>query len=163
MTRHQQCQVMQLEKLYQNNTHQPTIACIRKNRFSAKSKVCTINKSQSQTERELLFNPLLHLHANHCRKPYLQKMLILIRSTLTKFPDTIGQQLILIIKTNISKKTCHRTEKIFSYNTLRTFAFAIQPTSLTHKHIQKSANAKALSNAVFHLRQIFIQNLYYAG
>jgi len=32
--------------------------------FSAKSKVSAFNKSQCQTESEVLFNPLLLIHAN---------------------------------------------------------------------------------------------------
>ncbi len=36
-----------------------TTACIRNSGFSAKSKVCTFNKSKSQPESEVLFNPLL--------------------------------------------------------------------------------------------------------
>lgn len=33
----------------------PTTACIRNRGFSAKSKVCAFNKSQCQTESEVLF------------------------------------------------------------------------------------------------------------
>jgi hypothetical protein len=38
-------------------------ACIRNSGFSAKSKVSAFNKSQCQTESEVLFNPLLLIHA----------------------------------------------------------------------------------------------------
>ncbi|GIV30289.1 MAG: hypothetical protein KatS3mg028_1355 [Bacteroidia bacterium] len=41
----------------------PTTACIRNSGFRAKSKVSTFNKSQCQTESEVLFNPLLLIHA----------------------------------------------------------------------------------------------------
>ena len=40
-----------------------TTACIRNSGFSAKSKVSAFNKSQCQTESEVLFNPLLLIHA----------------------------------------------------------------------------------------------------
>lgn len=45
-----------------------TTACIRNSGFSSKSKVCAFNKSQHKTESEVLFNPLLLIHA----KRYLQ-------------------------------------------------------------------------------------------
>src|SRR5690606_41805520 len=38
-------------------------ACIRNSGFSAKSNVSAFNKSQYQTESEVLFNPLLLIHA----------------------------------------------------------------------------------------------------
>lgn len=38
--------------------------CIRNSRFSSKLKDCAFNKSQYQTESEVLFNPLLPIHAN---------------------------------------------------------------------------------------------------
>ena len=41
-------------------------ACIRNSGFSAKSNVSAFNKSQCQTESEVLFNPLLLIHANRC-------------------------------------------------------------------------------------------------
>jgi hypothetical protein len=44
-----------------------TTACIRNSGFSAKSKVCAFNKNQCQTESEVLFNPLLLIHAKRCR------------------------------------------------------------------------------------------------
>jgi len=37
---------------------------IRNSGFSAKSKVSAFNKSQCQTESEVLLNPLLLIHAN---------------------------------------------------------------------------------------------------
>ena len=43
---------------------QPITACIRNSGFSAKSKDSAFNKSQYQTESEVLFNPLLLIHAN---------------------------------------------------------------------------------------------------
>jgi hypothetical protein len=43
---------------------EPLTACIRNSGFSAKLKVCTFNKSQYQPESEVLFNPLLLIHAN---------------------------------------------------------------------------------------------------
>jgi hypothetical protein len=39
-------------------------ACIRNSGFSAKSKFSAFNKIQCQTENEVLFNPLLLIHAN---------------------------------------------------------------------------------------------------
>ncbi|PIV97594.1 MAG: hypothetical protein COY55_12175 [Flavobacteriaceae bacterium CG_4_10_14_0_8_um_filter_31_99] len=39
-------------------------ACIRNSGFSGKSKVSAFNKSLYQTESEVLFNPLLLIHAN---------------------------------------------------------------------------------------------------
>ena len=39
-------------------------ACIRNSGFSANSKISTFNKSQCQTESEVLFNPLLLIHAD---------------------------------------------------------------------------------------------------
>ncbi|PKL15153.1 MAG: hypothetical protein CVV49_21840, partial [Spirochaetae bacterium HGW-Spirochaetae-5] len=38
-------------------------ACIRNSGFSAKLKVSAFNKSQSRTKSEVLFNPLLLIHA----------------------------------------------------------------------------------------------------
>jgi hypothetical protein len=38
-------------------------ACIRNSGFSAKLKVSAFNKSLCQTESEVLFNPLLLIHA----------------------------------------------------------------------------------------------------
>jgi hypothetical protein len=46
--------------------HESTTACIRNSGFSGKSKVCTFNKSQCQIESEVLFNPLLLIHAKRC-------------------------------------------------------------------------------------------------
>jgi hypothetical protein len=40
-----------------------TTACIRNSGFSAKSKVIAFNKIKCQTESEVLFNPLLLIHA----------------------------------------------------------------------------------------------------
>ncbi|PQJ74166.1 hypothetical protein BTO13_02250 [Polaribacter gangjinensis] len=40
-----------------------TTACIRNSGFSVKSKVGAFNKSQCQTDSEVLFNPLLLIHA----------------------------------------------------------------------------------------------------
>lgn len=40
-----------------------TTACIRNSGFSAKTKVSAFNKSQCQTESEVLFNSLLLIHA----------------------------------------------------------------------------------------------------
>jgi hypothetical protein len=40
-----------------------TTACIRNSGFSAKSKDSAFNKSQYQTESEVLLNPLLLIHA----------------------------------------------------------------------------------------------------
>jgi hypothetical protein len=42
----------------------PPTACMRNSGFSVKSKVFAFNNSQSQTESEVLFNPLLLIHAN---------------------------------------------------------------------------------------------------
>jgi len=42
----------------------PLTACIRNSGFSGKSKVNAFNKSLCQTESEMLFNPLLLIHAN---------------------------------------------------------------------------------------------------
>ena len=42
-------------------------ACIRNSGFSGESKVSTFNKSQCQTESEVLFNPLLLIHAKRPR------------------------------------------------------------------------------------------------
>lgn len=39
-------------------------ACIRNSGFSAQSKVIAFNESQCQPESEVLFNPLLLIHAN---------------------------------------------------------------------------------------------------
>jgi len=44
-------------------SNESTTACIRNSGFSAKSKVSAFNKSQCQTESEVLFNPLLLIHA----------------------------------------------------------------------------------------------------
>jgi len=41
-------------------------AYIRNSGFSAKSKVSAFNNSQCQTESEVLFKPLLLIHANRC-------------------------------------------------------------------------------------------------
>jgi len=38
--------------------------CIRNSRFNAKIKVSAYDKSQFQTESEVLFNPLLLVHTN---------------------------------------------------------------------------------------------------
>jgi hypothetical protein len=46
----------------EKNTERTT-ACIRNSGFSAKSKVSDFNKNQCQTESEVLFNPLLLIHA----------------------------------------------------------------------------------------------------
>lgn len=43
---------------------------MRNSGFSDKSKVCAFNKSQCQTESEVLFKPLLLIHAKRCVKPY---------------------------------------------------------------------------------------------
>jgi len=50
--------------------------CIRNSGFSAKSKVNAINKSQCQTESEVLFNPLLLIHANRYMREYFQSSLL---------------------------------------------------------------------------------------
>jgi hypothetical protein len=42
-----------------NKKPEPLTACIRNSGFSDKSKVSAFNKSQSKTESEVLFNPLL--------------------------------------------------------------------------------------------------------
>lgn len=42
-------------------------ACIRNSGFSAKSNGSAFNKSQCKTESEVLFNPLLLIHANRWR------------------------------------------------------------------------------------------------
>ena len=42
-----------------NKMHESTTACIRNSGFSGKSKVCAFNKSQYQTESEMLLSPLL--------------------------------------------------------------------------------------------------------
>ncbi len=47
--------------------HERTTACIRNSGFSVKSKVSAFNKSQCQTESEVLFNPLLLIHAKRYR------------------------------------------------------------------------------------------------
>lgn len=52
-----------LEKTRKKEGQHPT-ACIRNSGFSTKSKVGTFNNSQCQTESEVLFNPLLLIHAN---------------------------------------------------------------------------------------------------
>jgi len=49
------------ERRQKKNTERTT-ACIRNSGFSGKSKVSAFNKSQSQTESEVLFNPLLLIH-----------------------------------------------------------------------------------------------------
>ena len=49
-----------------NRKYERPTACIRNSGFSAKSKVSAFNKSQYQTESEVLFNPLLLIHANRC-------------------------------------------------------------------------------------------------
>src|SRR5690554_6930928 len=52
-----------------NKMHESTTkACIRNSGFSGKSKVCAFNKSQYQTESEVLFNPLLLIHAKRCEE-----------------------------------------------------------------------------------------------
>lgn len=43
---------------------EPLTACIRNSGFSGKSKVCAFNKSKYQTKSEVLFNPLLLIHAD---------------------------------------------------------------------------------------------------
>lgn len=43
-------------------------ACIRNSGFNAKSKVSAFNKGKLQTESEVLFNPLLLIHANRYRQ-----------------------------------------------------------------------------------------------
>lgn len=56
--------------MQKKNNERPT-ACIRNSGFSAKSKVSAFNKSQCQTESEVLFNPLLLIHPNRytaCKK-----------------------------------------------------------------------------------------------
>ena len=53
-------------KKLKNRKYERTTACIRNSGFSAKSKVSAFNKSQYQTESEVLFNPLLLIHANRC-------------------------------------------------------------------------------------------------
>lgn len=52
---------------------QPITACIRNSGFSAKSKDSAFNKSQYQTESEVLFNPLLLIHANRYLQPHQKK------------------------------------------------------------------------------------------
>jgi len=49
-----------------NRKYERTTACIRNSGFSAKSKVSAFNKSLYQTESEVLFNPLLLIHAKRC-------------------------------------------------------------------------------------------------
>lgn len=58
-------------KKLKNRKYERTTACIRNSGFSAKSKVSAFNKSQYQTESEVLFNPLLLIHAKRypqCKK-----------------------------------------------------------------------------------------------
>lgn len=43
-----------------------TTACIINSEFSGKSKVSALNKVLYQTECEVLFNPLLLIHAKRC-------------------------------------------------------------------------------------------------
>lgn len=50
-------------KLQNKIKSQPVTACIRNSGFSAKSKVSAFDKSQCKTESEMLFNPLLLIHA----------------------------------------------------------------------------------------------------
>jgi hypothetical protein len=44
--------------------HESTTTYIRNSGFIGKSKICAFNKSQCQTESELLFNPQLLIQAN---------------------------------------------------------------------------------------------------
>jgi polyhydroxybutyrate depolymerase len=46
-------------------------ACIRNSGLSGKSKVSAFNKIQCQPESEVLFNPLLLIHANRCVQYYI--------------------------------------------------------------------------------------------
>jgi len=46
--------------------NEPPTACMKNSGFSAKSKVSAFNKSQCQTESEVLFNPLLLIHTKRC-------------------------------------------------------------------------------------------------
>jgi len=45
-----------------------TTACMRNSGFSAKLKVSAFKKSQCQTESEVLFNPLLLIHAKRLER-----------------------------------------------------------------------------------------------
>jgi len=52
---------------------------MRNSGFSAKSKGSIINKSQCQSGSEVLFNPLLLIHAKHCashKKLYINQKII---------------------------------------------------------------------------------------
>jgi hypothetical protein len=49
-----------------NNKAHLATACMKNSGFSAKLKVSAFNKSQCQTESEVLLNPLLLIHANRC-------------------------------------------------------------------------------------------------
>ena len=51
------------------NKSQLTTACMINSGFSDKSKVCTFNKNQYQIESEMLFCPLLLIHAKRYRQP----------------------------------------------------------------------------------------------
>ncbi len=50
------------------NKAERTTACIRNSGFSAKLKVSAFNKSKCQTESEVLFNPLLLIHAKRYKR-----------------------------------------------------------------------------------------------
>ena len=52
----------------QKRKHDCTTACIRNSGFSGKSKVSAFNKSQCQYESEVLFNPLLIIHAKRYKQ-----------------------------------------------------------------------------------------------
>src|SRR5690625_1888396 len=78
-------------------------ACIRNSGFSAKSKVSAFNKSQYQTESEVLFNPLLLIHAKRCaqfnkdiNKLIIQTKMNINGSTLTLIGGIISAIGILI-------------------------------------------------------------------
>ena len=59
---------MQETKHKKENKAEPLTACIRNSGFSAKLKVSAFNKSKCQTESEVLFSPLLLIHANRYSK-----------------------------------------------------------------------------------------------
>jgi hypothetical protein len=54
---------MKLDYMFTKNKKLATTACMRNSGFSPKSKVSAFNKSQYQSESEVLFNPLLLIHA----------------------------------------------------------------------------------------------------
>lgn len=54
--------ILKLENKKRKKNEPPT-ACMKNSGFSAESKVCAFNKSKCQTESEVLFNPLLLIHA----------------------------------------------------------------------------------------------------